>query len=147
MPSWYQLLPLETSPINRVSLGFQREVGRQVKVKRSFQATWFQRWNWLLYDESHDVVFCHLCVKAYQEKKLSSGSIDHSFICNGFSNWKDACNKFKAHECSKCHKDSVEKILTLPRTTHDIGEALSSIHKQEKLQRQQVLLKLQSNVH
>ena len=124
----------------------KREFGRQRRVNRSFQATWFQRWNWLHYDECQDIVFCYLCVKAYREKKLSSGLIDLSFISNGFSNWKDACVNFKAHECSNCHKESVEKILTLPSTTQDIGEALSSIHKQEKLQRCQMLLKILSNL-
>ena len=38
------------------------------------------------------------------------------------------------------------KVLTLPRTTQDVGETLSSIHKQDKQQQQQVLLKILSNV-
>lgn len=85
-------------------------------------------------------------MKAYRENKLTSGTIDPSFISRGFSNWKDATVKLKAHECSNCHKEAVQKILTLPKTTQDVGETLSSIHKQEKQQRRQVLLKILSNV-
>ena len=54
--------------------------------------------------------------------------------------------KFAIHEQSNCHKESVEKIVTLPSSVKDVGEMLSSEHKQEKLQRQQVLLKIISNI-
>ena len=124
----------------------KREFGRQTKVKRSFQGTWFKQWSWLHYVEEKDTVFCYLCVKAYRENKLTRGTIDPSFISRGFSNWKDASVKLKAHECSNCHKEAVQKVLTLPRTTQDVGEALSSIHKQDKQQRRQVFLKILSNV-
>lgn len=124
----------------------QREFGCKTKVKRSFQATWFKRWRWLHYDESNDLAFCYLCTKAYKEKKLTVGNVDKAFILNGFFNWKDACVKLAIHEQSHCHKESVEKIVTLPSTVKDVGEMLSSEHKQEKMQRQQMLLKIISNV-
>ena len=59
----------------------QREFGCKMKIKRAFQATWFKKWRWLHYDESKDVAFCHLCLKA---KKLSVANADKVFIMNGF---------------------------------------------------------------
>ena len=123
-----------------------REFGRKTIVKRAFQSMWFKRWNWLHYDESQDVAFCFPCLKAFKEKKLTGANPDKAFISNGFANWKDACVKFNIHEQSSCHKESIEKIVTLPSTVRDVGEMLSSEHKQEKLKRQQMLLKIISNI-
>ena len=123
-----------------------REFGRKTIVNRAFQSAWFKRWNWLHYDESQDVVFCLPCLKAFKEKKLTGGNPDKAFISNGFANWKDACVKFNIHEQSSCHKESIEKIVTLPSTVRDVGEMLSSEHKQGKLKRQQMLLKIISNI-
>ena len=88
-----------------------------------------------------------MCIKAYRAKKLTVSTADKAFITNGFFNWKDACVKFGIHEQSNCHKESVEKIVTLPSSVKGVGEMLSNEHKQEKLQRQQVLLKIISNIH
>ena len=57
------------------------------------------------------------------------------------SNWKDATAKFAKHEGSRCHKDSVLKTITLPATTSDVGEMLSSQLAKEWLERRKCLLK------
>ena len=36
---------------------------------------------------------------------------------------------FKNHESSACHAEGVEAIVTLPASTGDVGEQLSSDHK------------------
>ncbi len=59
---------------------------------------------------------------------------------------KDACVKFPNHESSRCHKDAVLKTITLPATTKDIGENLSSQLAKDRLERRQFLKKLLSNV-
>ena len=46
-------------------------------------------------------------------------------LTEGFSNWKDATVSFRHHKTSHCHKEVVERMLTLPATTHDIVEMLS----------------------
>ena len=46
-------------------------------------------------------------------KAAHTGTIDPSFISIGFSNWKDVSVKLKAHESSNCHKEAVQKVLTL----------------------------------
>ncbi len=105
-----------------------------------------ERWPWLQYLESGDLAFCFICVLAYKNNHLhSTPFIEKTFISTGFSNWKDAVAKFTKHEGSQCHKESVLKMVTLPATTSDIGELLSSQLATERLQRRQCLLKLLLN--
>ena len=103
----------------------QSEFGCKTNVKRAFQATWFTKWRWLHYDENKDVAFCHLCLKANKEKKLTVANADKAFITNGFCNWKDACVKFRIYEQSNCHEELLSgEIVTLPSTVKDVGETL-----------------------
>ena len=46
------------------------------------QASWFDTWKWLHYDEESDTAFCHTCIKAFKEKKLFSNSCDPLEGCN-----------------------------------------------------------------
>ena len=57
-----------------------RTFGQKKMVKRSFNRNWFSNWHWLHYDSSQDLSFCHTCVKAVNEGKLSlaSGNIKDS---------------------------------------------------------------------
>ena len=59
----------------------QRFLGKKV-VHRSFQPSWFNQWKFLHYDESRDVVFCHICLKGFEEKKMKSNRADSAFVCN-----------------------------------------------------------------
>ena len=45
-----------------------------------------------------------------------------------------------------CHKEAVEKIVTLPATTRDVGELLSGMHAQEKIENRQCFLKILPNL-
>ena len=45
-----------------------------------------------------------------------------------------------------CHKEAVEKIVTLPATTRDVGELMSGMHAQEKIENQQCFLKILPNL-
>ena len=74
-------------------------------------------------------VFCYLRVVAFQQKKLKAENADSAFKTK---NWKDAMGSFRSHEGSSCHKEAVEKLLTLPATTKDIGESQSSIVAEQK---------------
>ena len=82
--------------------------------------------------ENGEKVFCYICTKAYNEKKLSASSVESAYITNGYTNWKDAINIFNQHERSKCHADSVLKVVTVPRCMKDVRECLSSQHVKEK---------------
>ena len=116
-------------------------------MKRSFQSSWFDKWSWLHYLEDQDIVLCFTCARAHAENKLQwSSNADFAFVKKGFSNWKDATGKFGIHTASKCHKEAVLKLVTLPSTTKDVGESLSAAHQQEKLQRRQNFLKVPSTI-
>ncbi|KAL5509913.1 hypothetical protein EMCRGX_G005360 [Ephydatia muelleri] len=94
---------------------------------------------------SQDLSFCHTCVKAVNEGKLSlaSGNIkDSPFVCGGFSNSKDA---FARHEQTTTHKKAVEVLVTIPETTRDIGEMLSTAHAEGKKISGQCLVPIAEN--
>ena len=124
----------------------KREFGKKSMVKRSFQADWFSKWPWFHYRKDDNTVFCHTCVKAFKELKMSVRNAKDAFISRGFSNWKLATSVFRQHELSNCHKEAVEKIITLPATTLEVGEMLSKAHALEKSENRQVLLTILSNL-
>ena len=135
-----KLLVVSDTPHQPAGFKFpRREIGKQ---HRSFQPIWFSKWKWLHYSESDDKVFCHTCVKAVRDFKRSSKNAEEAFLTRGYNNWKAATDAFRKHESSDCHAQSVEKPYTLPSTTKDIGETLSTLHAQEKLQNRQCLLKV-----
>ena len=107
--------------------------GKKTVVNRSFQSVWFNKYPWLHYIENDDAVLCITCAQASAQKKLQwSSSSDLAFISKGFTNWKDATVKFSIHEASKCHKESVLKMVTLPSTTQNVAECWSNSPKKEK---------------
>ena len=144
----FQTPPIDDKPHQPRNFKFpKRSFGKKTVVQRAFQSQWFSRWKWLHYVEESDAVFCYTCVKAYSENKLFSvGILESTYISTGYTNWKDACVKFAAHEASQCHKDSVLKTITLPATTRDIVGSLSTQIAQETLDRRQCFLKLLSNI-
>ena len=77
---------------------------------------------------------------------MSIRNAEDALISRGFSNWKLATSVFRQHEVARCHKEAIEKIITLPATTSDIGEILSKAHAQEKCENHEVLLKILSNL-
>ena len=82
-----------------------------------------------------------------KEGKLNwSSNLDTAFISRGFSNWKDASVKFAIHKKSNCHKEAVLKTVSIPATTSNVAEILSTQHKKDKLERCQCFLKILSNV-
>ena len=86
-------------------------------------------------------------MKANSENKLQwSLNAESAFITVGFTNWKKASERFNNHETSACHKEAVLRTITLPATTQDNGECLSKEHQREKMERQQCLLKILSNI-
>ena len=64
----------------------------------------------------------------------------------GNCNWKDATSAFKKHQESKTHCEAVEAMITLPKTTSDVGELLSKAHKEEKELARDMLRSILSSV-
>lgn len=61
---------------------------------------------------------------SYKQNKLGSLCADPVFISREYKNWKDITAAFRAHETSACHKQSVQKIITLPATTRNVIDVL-----------------------
>jgi len=62
-------------------------------------------------------------------------------------NWKDATVSFRKRERSKCHKDAIQVMVVLPKTTCNIGDSLSATHAEEKAENRKMLLKILQNIH
>ena len=60
--------------------------------------------------------------------------------------WKKASEKFSTHEASKCHKEAVMRMVTLPATTPNIATCLSNEHQREQLEHRRCFLKILSNI-
>ena len=79
----------------------KREFGSTRKFCRSCQAAWFKEFPFLHYNAAEDAVYCHVCLKAVQEKRIfASKKTEATFISKGFYNWKDAKVAFKKHICA-----------------------------------------------
>ena len=91
--------------------------------RRSVQSSWFDKGPWLHWNDSLGSVFCLVCLRA---SKAGSKSCDQALISRGSKNWHNATRMFRSHEHSLNHKEAIEQMVTLPSTTHDIGELLSS---------------------
>ena len=90
--------------------------------------------------QSQDLAFCFICITAAKECKITNSKVDKSFISAGFSNWKDATTKFRKHETSDSHREAVERQITIPNQTRDIGETLNAAHSLEKDENRKHLL-------
>lgn len=90
--------------------------------KRSFCSKWFKIFTWLHYDQSKDRAFCFDCISFYHKTnhKLDK-HIELSFLIDGFNNWKKAHEKFRSHENSKIHINSVHFLLNRSTKTSVIS--------------------------
>ena len=123
-----------------------RSYGKTKVVQRRFQAEWFDKWTWITYDETKDAVFCIVCQQVSKEKKLSNSKYEPTFVSKGYCNWKEAREAFRSHASTECHKESIERVVTLTETTSDIGESLSSSYANEINQNKNMLLKIFENI-
>jgi hypothetical protein len=67
-------------------------------------------------------------------------------VSKGYCNWKDATSAFRKHQESETHCEAVEAMITLPKTTSDVGELLSKAHKEEKELARDMLRSILSSV-
>ena len=71
---------------------------------------------------------------------------DVAFISKGFTNRKDATVKFAIHASSKYHKEAVLKMVTLPSSTKNMAECLSTQLKEREIGATPVLSKVLLNI-
>lgn len=92
----------------------------------SFQAGWFDKLSWLHWNVGSESTFCHLCVKASRAGLFLTKSAETAFISSGFQSRKEAMRVMDRHETSLCHREAVEKLITIPATTTPVDEQLNS---------------------
>ena len=98
--------------------------------ERSFQASWFEKFPWLHYDEGFDGARCHVCYG--QSKKCAIDSCrnqEDAFIRTGYSNWKNAIENFRKHETSLCHRTAISCDNALSETSGNIFELINESSK------------------
>ncbi len=72
---------LPESPHQPLSFNFpKRKFGRKTILERSFQASWFDRWTWLHYNEAEDCVHCFLCLKAVKLNHVAAKKDEAAFV-------------------------------------------------------------------
>ncbi|XP_065195791.1 zinc finger MYM-type protein 1-like [Sycon ciliatum] len=140
-----RVLVVEDKPFQPRDLTFPLVAfGVKNVVCRSFQPSWFSSWEWLHWDSKSERAFCHTCCLAVSKKLLIASCADGAFLTKGFQNWKDATTSFRRHESSECHREAVERLLTVPATTKDVGELLSSKLAEDKRAARESFLKILS---
>lgn len=103
----------KASSPSSVGLLIENKTGRPKPKKRSFQKSWISTYSWIEWDSQNEKVFCQTCKKAEAGGLLTfSSKKEDAFTSVGFSNWKNALDRFKAHEHSQSHKESVMKVLS-----------------------------------
>ena len=63
-----------------MSFSFPKPSYGSANVQRSCQAGWFRQWPWLHYDGGKDAVFCHVCIRATNERKMTTGTGETAFV-------------------------------------------------------------------
>jgi hypothetical protein len=118
---------------------------RKCGTGRTFQESWKQKFNWLLYENEKQRVFCGICKTARDnDMPLPTSSTQLSSIkCSvedGFSNWKKALEKFQSHEKSDFHRAAVS--LTSSKEKQSVSQLISSGHAKQMEENRIALLKI-----
>ena len=107
--------------------------------KRSFCPQCYAKYHWLHYNEADDTVICFYCMTDDRRDPQITAYKDDIFTKKGFCNWKKAIDKFEKHDKSVSHRQAIEMVVTLPSTTADVGELISSANTQQKISNQHML--------
>ena len=67
------------------------------KQRRAFSPSWYSKYPWLHYVEAKDCVLCFYCKVADKCALMLTHNNDDVFSVTGFSNLKNALEKFENH--------------------------------------------------
>lgn len=130
-----------SAPNQSRNISFPKQFGKTTPREYSFQAKWFDSWKWLHWDDGSKSALCFFCMKAKQSGKVTfSKNAEPLFVSSGFQNWKDVTRLFRSHELLKCHIEAVEKLVTLPATTADVGSLLDGQREQQCKKNREMLM-------
>ncbi len=91
-----------------------------------------------------DRVFCYYCSVA--DKRGLKTWKDETFSKTEFCNWKKALNKFDKHEQTMSHRVAIGVVVTIPSTTNNVGEMLSSSLADQRSRNKNIPLVIPSNI-
>ena len=76
--------PVPHQPIN---FTYPKKQFGTKNILRSSQANFFFKWPFLHYNESRDLVYCHVCMVAVQTNRLKGRNADAAFVSLLFYNY------------------------------------------------------------
>ena len=78
---------------------------------RHYLTDWEKIYPWLYLCGSRNKAFCFTCRRASHENLVTFSHCEEpAFTKNGFSNWKEAVQKFKQHEKCSFHTECAYKL-------------------------------------
>ncbi len=111
-------------------------------VSVRFQASWFEKFPWLHYDEGFNVARCYICYRQHEKSALNSCRNQEAFIKTGYSNWKNALDNFRKHEKSLCHMTAIAFENALRETSGNVAELISMNAQKTMAVNRQCLLQI-----
>lgn len=115
------------------------------RKKRKYVSSWSEKFDWILYNEESEKVFCKTCRQASEVKspgeymKTWEKRGFDAFCVNGFDNWFKALERFSVHERSQLHLNSL-KLLTEVKKGTNVLASLNSKKAKEMQEAREVLL-------
>ena len=98
------------------------------------------------YVEDEDKVICHTCTRAHITHQLTTLMLDAAFITKGYTKATRKKAGLSQHEISQCHREAVERSITLHATTKDAGEHISSAREEDEANNRKAIMKMLSNI-
>ncbi len=91
---------------------------------RSFNAKWYERFNWIEYSQSKDLIFCKAC------RHFPEQHTEGTFTKEGFKNWKHIGQVCEKHQSSKLHASALVKLLSYKQShaQQGSGTVLNQMH-------------------
>ncbi|KAF6212392.1 hypothetical protein GE061_012914 [Apolygus lucorum] len=98
-----------------------------------FQKKWYKEYPWLHYDVASQSMYCFQCLSAVIRKVADCPpNMQNIFARGGFKNWKKGIERFRVHENSQLHKDtlefSVKRLFGLKEKCAGVESIISSVN-------------------
>ena len=118
----------------------KNEKMRQYKQNMKYSPDWKAKWNWILYDQLQDGMFCSYCKKYGKPPVGTHGA----WVTRPISNWAKATQLLAKHEKSEWHLASVEAhtLSEMSRKSGDVVEMMIIASEEEKKRNRELMKKL-----
>ena len=123
----------------------KRQFGMKKPTWRRFQKQFFDEFPWLHYSEASDSAFCYDCICANNRHLITSAKVEQRFISEGYTNWKEANQRFKNHQESECHKEAMLR-LNINKECKDVGKVFSEKEASDQEKNRKSLIKILSDI-